>query len=128
MTAPYEITAAEHLGGYRLRLTFADGFTDTMVFTVPPREGMFDGFRGVVMLGPPFRYARVTVTYPSWGQRPMITPITLTPERFVRLPAGASRDAVNTGFPRSVTVRRGSRTSITHYCPIADDGRVPCLD
>ena len=27
MTAPYEITAAEHLGGYRLRLTFADGFT-----------------------------------------------------------------------------------------------------
>lgn len=26
MTAPYEITAVEHLGGYRLRLTFADGF------------------------------------------------------------------------------------------------------
>lgn len=25
MTAPYEITAAEHLGGHRLRLTFADG-------------------------------------------------------------------------------------------------------
>lgn len=25
MTAPYEITAVEHLGGYRLRLTFADG-------------------------------------------------------------------------------------------------------
>jgi hypothetical protein len=26
MTAPYEITAVEHLGDYRLRLTFADGF------------------------------------------------------------------------------------------------------
>jgi hypothetical protein len=26
MTAPYEITAVEHLGGYRLRLSFADGF------------------------------------------------------------------------------------------------------
>lgn len=27
MTAPYEITAVEHLGGHRLRLTFADGLT-----------------------------------------------------------------------------------------------------
>ena len=26
MTAPYDITAVEHLGGHRLRLTFADGF------------------------------------------------------------------------------------------------------
>jgi hypothetical protein len=26
MNAPYEITAVEHLGGHRLRLTFADGF------------------------------------------------------------------------------------------------------
>ena len=26
MTAPYEITAVAHLGGHRLRLTFADGF------------------------------------------------------------------------------------------------------
>lgn len=26
MTAPYVITAVEHLDGYRLRLTFADGF------------------------------------------------------------------------------------------------------
>ena len=26
MTAPYEITAVEHLGGHHLRLTFADGF------------------------------------------------------------------------------------------------------
>ena len=26
MSAPYQITAVEHLGGYRLRLTFADGF------------------------------------------------------------------------------------------------------
>ncbi|CAN5637858.1 hypothetical protein BH20ACT2_BH20ACT2_01790 [soil metagenome] len=26
MSAPYEITAVEHLGGHRLRLTFADGF------------------------------------------------------------------------------------------------------
>lgn len=25
MTAPYEITAVEHLGGYCLRLSFADG-------------------------------------------------------------------------------------------------------
>ncbi len=25
MSAPYEIRAVEHLGGYRLRLTFADG-------------------------------------------------------------------------------------------------------
>lgn len=25
MTAPYEITAVEHLGGFRLRLSFADG-------------------------------------------------------------------------------------------------------
>lgn len=25
MTAPYEIVAVEHLGGHRLRLTFADG-------------------------------------------------------------------------------------------------------
>jgi hypothetical protein len=25
MTAPYEITGVEHLGGHRLRLTFADG-------------------------------------------------------------------------------------------------------
>jgi hypothetical protein len=26
MTAPYEITDVEHLGGHRLRLRFADGF------------------------------------------------------------------------------------------------------
>jgi hypothetical protein len=26
MAAPCEITAVEHLGGHRLRLTFADGF------------------------------------------------------------------------------------------------------
>jgi len=26
MSAPYEITAVEHLDGHRLRLTFADGF------------------------------------------------------------------------------------------------------
>lgn len=25
MSAPYEITAVEHLGGFRLRLSFADG-------------------------------------------------------------------------------------------------------
>jgi hypothetical protein len=25
MSAPYEVRAVEHLGGYRLRLTFADG-------------------------------------------------------------------------------------------------------
>jgi hypothetical protein len=27
MSAPYEIRAVEHLGGYRLRLTFGDGLT-----------------------------------------------------------------------------------------------------
>jgi hypothetical protein len=27
MSAPYEVRAVEHLGGYRLRLTFADGLT-----------------------------------------------------------------------------------------------------
>lgn len=27
MSAPYEIRAVEHLGGHRLRLTFADGLT-----------------------------------------------------------------------------------------------------
>lgn len=27
MSAPYEVQAVEHLGGHRLRLTFADGLT-----------------------------------------------------------------------------------------------------
>ncbi len=27
MSAPYEVRAVEHLGGHRLRLTFADGLT-----------------------------------------------------------------------------------------------------
>ena len=27
MSAPYDIRAVEHLGGFRLRLTFADGLT-----------------------------------------------------------------------------------------------------
>ncbi|WP_040493444.1 DUF2442 domain-containing protein [Ilumatobacter nonamiensis] len=27
MSAPYEVRAVEHLGGHRLRLTFADGVT-----------------------------------------------------------------------------------------------------
>lgn len=33
MTAPYEITAVEHLGGHRLRLTFADGFVGDVDLT-----------------------------------------------------------------------------------------------
>ncbi len=33
MNAPYEITAVEHLGGHRLRLTFADGFVGDVDLT-----------------------------------------------------------------------------------------------
>jgi hypothetical protein len=33
MSAPYEIRAVEHLGGYRLRLTFADGLTSDVDLT-----------------------------------------------------------------------------------------------
>jgi hypothetical protein len=33
MSPPYEIRAVEHLGGYRLRLTFADGLTSDVDLT-----------------------------------------------------------------------------------------------
>ncbi len=38
MSAPYEIRAVEHLGGYRLRLTFADG----LVFDLDLTEKLND--------------------------------------------------------------------------------------
>jgi hypothetical protein len=58
MSAPYEIRTVEHLGGYRLRLTFADGPTGDVDLT-----DKFDGH-----LGPMFEplrdvayFARVAV-------------------------------------------------------------------
>lgn len=33
MSAPYEVRAVEHVGGYRLRLTFADGLTAVVDLT-----------------------------------------------------------------------------------------------
>lgn len=33
MSAPYEITAVEHLGGFRLRLSFADGLVSEVDLT-----------------------------------------------------------------------------------------------
>ena len=50
MTAPYEITAVEHLGGYRLRLTFADGLVGDVDLTdrcANPRGPMFEPLRDV---------------------------------------------------------------------------------
>ena len=44
MTADYEITAVEHLGGHRLRLTFADGMVGDVDLA-----GRFDGPRGPVL-------------------------------------------------------------------------------
>jgi hypothetical protein len=50
MSAPYEIRAVEHLGGHRLRLTFADGLigdvdlTDRLAGRVGP---MFEPLRDV---------------------------------------------------------------------------------
>lgn len=50
MNAPYEITAVEHLGGHRLRLTFADGFigqVDLADRFAAPRGPMFEPLRDV---------------------------------------------------------------------------------
>lgn len=50
MNAPYEITAVEHLGGHRLRLTFADGFigdVDLADRFEAPRGPMFEPLRDV---------------------------------------------------------------------------------
>jgi hypothetical protein len=50
MSAPYEVRAVEHLGGYRLRLTFADGLvgdvdlSDRLAGSVGP---MFEPLRDV---------------------------------------------------------------------------------
>lgn len=50
MTAPYEIYAVEHLGGHRLRLTFADGFigdVDLSDRLHAPKGPMFEPLRDV---------------------------------------------------------------------------------
>lgn len=114
-------------GTHAVVSTFADGQSQTLQVEVPPREGMFTGFRAVGLLGNAFQYARVTVRYPSYGGRPTVVPLTTQPQSLVVLPAGASRETINTGFPRSMSVRRGSSVSVTHYCPITADGDVPCL-
>jgi hypothetical protein len=58
MSAPYEITAVEHLGGFRLRLSFADGLVGDVDLS-----DRFDGELGPVFL--PLRdvayFARVFV-------------------------------------------------------------------
>lgn len=58
MTAAYEITTAEHLGGHRLRLTFADGLVgdvDLADRLKAPRGPMFEPLRDVEY------FARVSV-------------------------------------------------------------------
>lgn len=58
MTAGYEITAVEHLGGYRLRLTFADGLVGDVDLAdrfTAPRGPMFEPLRDVEY------FARVSV-------------------------------------------------------------------
>ena len=58
MTAPYEITAVEHLGGHRLRLTFADGFVGDVDLAdrfTPPNGPVFQPLEDVAY------FARVTV-------------------------------------------------------------------
>jgi len=69
MTAPYEIRAVEHLGGYRLRVTFADG----LVFEVDLTDKL-NGSVGPVFepLRDPAFFAQVsvdselgTVTWPN---------------------------------------------------------------
>ena len=58
MRAPYEITAVEHLGGHRLRLTFADGFVgdvDLAERLAAPNGSMFEPLEDVAY------FAQVTV-------------------------------------------------------------------
>lgn len=58
MTASYEITAVEHLGGHRLRLTFADGFVgdvDLADRLAPPNGPVFEPLEDIAY------FARVTV-------------------------------------------------------------------
>jgi hypothetical protein len=58
MTAAYEITAVEHLGGYRLRLTFADGLVGDVNLAdrlKATRGPMFEPLRDVEF------FARVSV-------------------------------------------------------------------
>ena len=48
MSAPYEVRAVEHLGGHRLRLTFADGLTGDVDLTsrfAGPLGPMFEPLR-----------------------------------------------------------------------------------
>jgi hypothetical protein len=50
MTASYDITAVEHLGGHRLRLTFADGFVGDIDLTdrlKAPNGPMFEPLEDV---------------------------------------------------------------------------------
>ena len=50
MTAAYEITAVEHLGAHRLRLTFADGLVGDVDLAdrfTRPRGPMFEPLREV---------------------------------------------------------------------------------
>lgn len=114
-------------GNYTVVATFSDGRSQTLTFTVPERESFFEGYRGVGMLGNAYRYASVTVRYPSYGMRPSVVPLTTQPQQFVTLPAGANTDTINRSFPRSVSARRGSSVVLTHYCPVTDEGDVPCL-
>ena len=58
MTADYEITAVEHLGGHRLRLTFADGVVgdvDLAARFTSPRGPMLEPLRDIDY------FAKVTV-------------------------------------------------------------------
>lgn len=58
MSAPYEITAVEYLGGHRLRLTFADGFVgdvDLADRLTRPNGPMFEPLEDIAY------FAQVTV-------------------------------------------------------------------
>ena len=58
MSVPYEITAVEHLGGHRLRLTFADGFVGDVNLAdrfTAPNGPMFEPLEDVAY------FARVSV-------------------------------------------------------------------
>ena len=54
MSAPYEVRAVEHLGGHRLRLTFADGLTgdvDLAERFTGPLGPMFEPLRDPTYFG-----------------------------------------------------------------------------